>query len=71
MTSSWQIKDGHLVRLWSGQVEHTECNSLLEQLPSGTQSGYLPPMPDFPSHSPFGGPSWFWFLPDGYYRNPE
>jgi hypothetical protein len=23
------------------------------------QSSYLQPIPDFASHSPFGGPSWF------------
>jgi len=26
---------------------------------SDIQSGYLPPLPDFASHSPFGGASWF------------
>jgi len=23
------------------------------------QGSYLPPIPDFASHSPFGGPDWF------------
>jgi hypothetical protein len=26
---------------------------------SNIQSGYLPPVPDFASHSPFGGADWF------------
>jgi len=71
MTSTWQIKDGRLVRSWFGQVERTEYESFVLESTSNIQSGYLPAMPDFSSHSPFGAPSGFWFLPRGYYQNPE
>ena len=71
MMSWWQMKDGRLERVWSGQVERSEYESPVMQSTSDIQSRYLPPIPDFASHSPFGGPSWFWFLPQGYYQNPE
>jgi hypothetical protein len=64
------MKEGHLVRRWSGQMERIDYQSPWMQTSADIQSGYLPPIPDFASHSPFGGPSWFWFLPD-YYRYPE
>jgi hypothetical protein len=73
MNSSWQIQEGRLTRRWSGQLEHIELTPALlhMQTNSGVQSGYLTPLPDFASHSPFGGPSWFWFLPENYYRNRQ
>jgi hypothetical protein len=71
MISSWQMKDGRLVRFWSGQVKRSEYESPMLQSTSEVQSGYLPPTPDYASHSPFGGPSGFWFLPKGHYQNPE
>ena len=71
MRSSWQMKEGHLVRRWSGQVESSEDKPAWLQMSTDIQSGYLPPPPDFASHSPFGGPSGFWFLPEGYYCKPE
>lgn len=71
MISSWQLKDGRLVRFWSGHVEPGESELPLMESASDIPSGYLPPMPDFASHSPFGGPSGFWCLPRGYYQNPE
>jgi hypothetical protein len=71
MTSCWQIKEGHLARRWSGRMESAKYDAPWMQTASAIQSGYLPPPPDFASHSPFGGPSGFWFLPRDYYRNPE
>jgi hypothetical protein len=71
MTSSWQMKEGRLVWGWSGQMGPSEYKPSWMQTSTEIQGGYLPPAPDFSSHSPFGGPSWFWFLPEGYYRNPE
>jgi hypothetical protein len=71
MISLWQMKDGRLVRCWAGQVERSEYESPIEQSTSDIQGGYLPPLPDFASHSPFGRPSGFWLLPPGYYRNSE
>ena len=71
MTSSWQMKEGHLVCGWSGQMGRSEYKPSWMQTSTEIQGGYLPPTPDFASHSPFGRPSGFWFLPEGYYRNPE
>jgi len=71
MTSIWQIKEGHLVQRWSERKEGAKYDAPWMQTTSHVQSGYLPPMPDFSSHSPFGLPSWFWFLPENYYRNTE
>lgn len=71
MISSWQMKDGRLTRFWTGQVERYEYESPVMQPSPNIQSGYLPPMPDFESHSPFGGPAGFWLLPRDYYQNPE
>jgi hypothetical protein len=71
MTSSWQIKNGHLVRSWSGQVADRKYELPVMQSSSDIQGSYLPPMPDFASHSPFGGPPWFCFLPEVYSANLE
>jgi hypothetical protein len=71
MISSWQLTDGSFVCSWSGQVERSQRDTPIMQETSDVQSGYLRPLPDFANHSPFGGPSWFWFLPQGYYQYPE
>ena len=59
MRSSWQTQTGHLECRWSGvsQRVHYDPPWMLET--SGIQSSYLPPIPDFAGHSPFGGASWF------------
>jgi hypothetical protein len=36
-----------------------QYNPLWMQETSDIQCSYLPPAPDFASHSPFGGASWF------------
>jgi len=59
MKSSWQAETGRLGWQWS------EVGPRIQQIPPWLQklaempSGYIPPVPDFGSHSPFGGPSWF------------
>lgn len=61
MTSSWQVEAGHLECRWSvGQ--YVQYNPSWMQEASNVQGSYLPPTPDFASHSPFGGArgaSWF------------
>ena len=61
---AWQTETGHLSCHWS-EVEsgqHVQYNPRWMQEASDIQSGYLPPVPDFASHSPFGGAtSWFQF----------
>ena len=70
MTSSWQMKDGHVVCRWFGLMERVKCESPWMQTSSDIHGSYMPPMPDFANHSPFGGPYSFWFLPK-HYRQPE
>jgi len=59
MKSHWQIDTGQLAWRWSDLVQRVEYNPAWMQETSDPQSGYLPPPPDFASHSPFGGPDWF------------
>ena len=54
MRSSWQIEAGHLECRWSGVGQHVQYNPAWIQESSGVQGSYLPPLPDFASHSPFG-----------------
>jgi hypothetical protein len=59
MNASWQSETGHLACQWSEVGQRTMYKlRWLQEAPS-LQSGYLPPVPDFASHSPFGGASWF------------
>lgn len=59
MRSSWQTKTGHLACRWSEVERGVPYNLHWMQEASNVQSGYLPPIPDFASHSPFGGAHWF------------
>jgi hypothetical protein len=59
MTSSWQTDIGHLACRWSEVGQYVQYNPSWMQETKDMQSGHLPPVPDFASHSPFGGPSWF------------
>lgn len=59
MSSSWQMDAGHLVCRWSEVGRHVQYNPPWMQEASDARGSYLPPIPDFASHSPFGGPSWF------------
>ena len=63
MRSSWQTETGHLACRWSDLVQPAESdryNRRFMQETSDSQGSYLPPLPDFASHS-FGAA--FWFLP--------
>jgi hypothetical protein len=59
MTSSWQTERGHLLCHWSEVGQWTQYNPRWMQETSDAQGSYLSPLPDFASHSPFGGVSWF------------
>jgi len=59
MTSSWQTETGHLACRWSEFGQRLQYNAPWMQQTSLIQSGYLPPLPDFASHSPFAGATWF------------
>ena len=57
---SWQTEMGHLACRWSEVGQRLPYDPLWMRETSDTQSGYLLPIPDFASHSPFGGAtSWF------------
>ena len=56
---SWQTEQGHLACRWSEVGQRFEYKPRWMQETAHIQSGYLPPLPDFASHSPFGGPLWF------------
>jgi hypothetical protein len=59
MNSSWQIEAGHLICRWSEVGKRIRYNPRWMQDAAHSHGSYLPPVPDFASHSPFGGPSWF------------
>jgi len=60
MKSSWQAESGLLACCWSEVGQRVQYNPPWMEETSEIQSGgYLPPLPDFASHSPFGGASWF------------
>ncbi len=59
MRSSWQSKTGHLVCSWSKVDRRIPYNPIWMQDNPNAQGSYLPPTPDFASHSPFVGASWF------------
>jgi hypothetical protein len=59
MTSQWQMEAGHLVRRWAVPEPRGQYSPSWMREVEEIQSGYLQPVPDFASHSPFGGPCWF------------
>jgi len=59
MRSSWQMETGHLACRWSEVGHHVQYSPPWMQEASDVQGSYLPPLPDFASHSPFGGATWF------------
>ena len=59
MKSSWQTETGHLACRWFMAGQHVHYDPRLLQETTYLQGSYLPPVPDFASHSPFGGASWF------------
>ena len=59
MKSSWQTETGQLVCRWSDVGQHVQYNPRWMREASEIQGSYLPPVPNFANHSPFGGPSLF------------
>jgi len=55
MNSSWQTDTGTLACHWYEAGQQVRYNSAWMQEASKIQGGYLQPLPDFASHSPFGG----------------
>jgi hypothetical protein len=59
MKSSWQADTGHVACTWSELVQRTPYNPHWIQEHPNMQGSYLSPLPDFASHSPFSGATWF------------
>ena len=59
MKSHWQTESGHLTCRWSEVGQRDQYNPGWMKEASEMQGSYLSPVPDFASHSPFGGASWF------------
>jgi len=60
MNASWRTETGHLACHWFEIGELVRYSPRWMQESSEISSGsYLPPIPDFASHSPFGGAAWF------------
>ncbi|HTZ83288.1 MAG TPA: hypothetical protein VMB66_08870 [Candidatus Acidoferrales bacterium] len=59
MDRSWQVDSGRLLCHWSDMGQRIAYTPLWMKEASNVPSGYLPPVPDFASHSPFGGAFWF------------
>ena len=59
MTISWHFETGHSVCGWSTLDLREPYHPRWMQDTADVPSGYLPPLPDFSSRSPFGGVAWF------------
>jgi len=59
MQSSWLEETGHLSHRWSVTGRALSQTAALPADCPEMQSSYLLPLPDFASHSPFGGATWF------------
>jgi hypothetical protein len=58
MKTSWQSQTGSLACRWSEVGQCAVYHPRWFQDASDTQGSYLPSVPDFASHSPFGGAYW-------------
>jgi len=68
MKTSWQTATGQLACRWT-LFPHQPDRDAASTESTDVYSSYLPPPPDFASHSPFGGPTWF--LPPSVNRAPK
>ena len=59
MQSWWESETGHLMCRWSEIGMRDIYNPQWMQEALAVPSGYLTPVPEFTSHSPFGGVAWF------------
>lgn len=58
MTSQWSFDGNRIVSRWTNISR--EAGQFSQQLNASDANGsYLVPLPDFASHSPFGGTTWF------------
>jgi hypothetical protein len=59
MTVSWETESGYLSCHWKDAGKWIPYNPNWMKECGDVRGSYLPPQPDFASHSPFGGASWF------------
>lgn len=59
MSASWRTDTGHLSCRWNEAGTCTPYNPSWMEECGDIRGSYLPPLPDFANHSPFGSPSWF------------
>jgi hypothetical protein len=59
MKSSWQSETGRLACHWFGLGSFLPYRPQWMQEAQEMSGPYLPPVPDFASHSPFAGADWF------------
>jgi len=53
MNRTWQVQAGHLVCNWSDTGQRVVYRARWMEEAPDIPSGYLTPVPDFASHSPF------------------
>jgi hypothetical protein len=58
MTNQWSLDGNRIVSRWVDIGRTVEYASEWVNA-SETNGSYLAPLPDFASHSPFGGATWF------------
>jgi len=59
MEATWHVETGQLACHWSEFGQYVGYDAAWMHETSDTQGGYLPPNPDFTTHSSFGGANWF------------
>lgn len=59
MKMSWQAALGHLESRWSELLDRSSYDASWMPKAGDVHGSYLVPTPDFASHCPFGGFSWF------------
>ena len=71
MHRTWQVQAGHLLCVWSEVAQHVGYSArwMKEASDTDVPSGYLPPVPDFTSHSFFCRA--LWFQPHPVHRDSE
>ena len=56
---TWQTDTGHLACRWLDLGKRVRYTARWMQENPDVRGSYLPAVPNFANHSPFGGPSWF------------
>jgi hypothetical protein len=59
MKSRWGIESGQIALRWFDIGQPNDYKARWMEESSAAEGSYLTPIPDFASHSPFGGAYWF------------